>query len=314
METFRDIKPGLLKQSAVALGFFDGVHLGHQAVITKAVREARRLGVPSALATFCDHPRTIITGKSPQLLTQLDQRLELFAGLGIDYTLAISFTEDISRLSADEYVRTTLLSALGCRSVAIGYNHHFGKDREGSPQRLNELGKQYGFDVHIVAEIFVDGVEVSSSRIREAIATAKVDAAGKLLGRPYSVSGQVIRGDGRGRGIGFPTANISIPEHQLLPARGVYAGATVLKDGRILPAVINIGFRPTVSQDQILTLEVHILDFNEDLYGQTVTVQFWRFLRAETKFENIQALKGQIELDCRTARDFLPVPPHLHAG
>jgi riboflavin kinase / FMN adenylyltransferase len=306
MDTYHEIKPGLLGSSAVALGFFDGVHPGHQAVIGAAVAEARRLGIPSAVATFRDHPRLVISGSAPKLLTVFEQRLELFEQLGVDATLAMSFTPDISHLSPQEYVRNVLIGALGAKAVSIGYNHHFGRNREGTPALLRKLGEENGFGVFVAPEVFVDGIEVSSSRIREALNGGDVAMAAKLLTRPYAVLGDVVRGQGRGKGIGFPTANLNVSEQQLLPARGVYAGIVRTKDGHRLPAVVNIGFRPTVANDQILTTEVHILDFDRDIYGEQLVLEFWQYLRAEAKFDNIDALKNQIGADCCNARNILP--------
>jgi riboflavin kinase/FMN adenylyltransferase len=306
MQTYHEIKPGLLGSSAVALGFFDGVHPGHQAVIGAAVAEARRLGIPAAVATFRDHPRLVISGAAPKLLTVFEQRLELFEQLGVDATLAISFSPDISHLSPQEYVRNVLIGALGAKAVSIGYNHHFGRNREGTPELLRSLGQENGFSVFVAPEVFVDGIEVSSSRIREALNRGDVSVAAKLLSRRYAVVGDVVRGQGRGKGIGFPTANLRVSEQQLLPARGVYAGVVRTAAGERLPSVVNIGFRPTVANDQIMTTEVHILDFDADIYGQQLELEFWQYLRSETKFDGIEALKNQIGADIRTARNVLP--------
>lgn len=309
MKVFYEIQPGLLEKSAIALGFFDGVHLGHQAVIDTAISDARKMGIVSALVTFKEHPRTLTTGKSPLLLTVLEQRLALAEQLGIDATVVLEFTEQICRLTPREYVRNILVESLGARSVSVGYNHRFGRNREGDPQLLRQLGAELGFAVHVAPPVLVNQSEVSSSRIREALANADVELAGKLLGRPYAVLGEVMRGQGRGRTLGFPTVNLKVSETQLLPARGVYAGLTQLADGRRLASVINLGVRPTVSSEGLLTVEAHILDFQDDLYDQKLSIEFWRFLRAETKFESIEALKNQIAADCQAALGFLPGRP-----
>lgn len=308
MKVFYEIRPGLLPKSAVALGFFDGVHLGHKAVIEASVADARQMDIACGLVTFREHPRTLTTGKSPMLLTVLEQRLDSFSALGVDSTLVLTFTEEICRLTPREYVQSVLVDCLGAKSVSVGYNHHFGRNREGNPELLRQLGAELGFGVHVAQPVLVEGAEVSSSRIREALGQADVELAGKLLGRPYAILGSVMRGQGRGRTLGFPTANLNVCDVQLLPASGVYAGMTRLLEGRVLPSVINLGFRPTVSADGALTVEVHILDFEGDLYDQTVSLEFWRYLRAETKFENLECLKNQIGSDCRVARDFLPGP------
>src|SRR4030095_10080756 len=204
MKVFYEIRPGLLPKSAVALGFFDGVHLGHQAVIEASVADARQMGIACGLVTFKEHPRTLTTGKSPLLLTVLEQRLQSFSVLGVDATLVLTFTEEICQLTASEYVQTVLLGALGARSVSVGYNHHFGRNRQGNPELLRELGHELGFGVHVAQPVLIEGGEVSSSRIREALGQADIELAGKLLGRPYSVLGSVMRGAGRRGTPGVP--------------------------------------------------------------------------------------------------------------
>lgn len=314
METYYEAKPGLLKKSALALGFFDGVHPGHRAVIKCALEDARRLSVPAALVTFAEHPRSLTLGKSPPLLTLIEERLELFAVAGVDACLVLTFTEDICRLSPREYVENVLVKAMGARSISVGYNHHFGRNREGDPRLLEELGREFGFSVNVASPVLLDGLEVSSSRIREALEAGDVDLCARLLGRQFSVSGSVRHGDGRGRQIGFPTANLGVSEQQILPARGVYAAVANLPDGRRLPAVVNLGYRPTVTDGQTLATEVHVLDFSENLYGKNIVVEFWSFLRAERKFDSVEQLQEQISADCLTARQMLPAAAICQAG
>jgi riboflavin kinase/FMN adenylyltransferase len=306
MKIFTEIKPGLLSRSAVALGFFDGVHLGHQAVIKAAVCQASKFGVTPALVTFRDHPRTLTAGKSPQLLTLIEDRLRLFEGLEVEATLVLTFSEELCRLGPAEYVESVLVKCFGAAFVSIGYNHRFGRNRQGDSALLAQLGQEFGFKVQVQVPVIVDDEEVSSSRIRQAVSGGDMELTSKLLGRPYSVSGEVMHGQARGRSIGFPTANLNISNLQLLPQPGVYAGICGLPDGRKLPSVINLGYRPTVTNDQMLSAEVHILDFSQDLYGQSLTLEFWRYLRAEEKFSSLGALGNQIESDCCTARAILP--------
>ncbi len=309
MDIYYESKPGLLKQSALALGYFDGVHCGHQAVIKKAVEDGRRLGIPAAVVTFKEHPRLLTLGKSPALLTTLEQRLALFAQLGLDATLVLSFTDELCRLSPSRYVETVLVKSLGARCVAVGFNHHFGSNREGNPALLEQLGYKFAFEVGVVQPLLLDGLEVSSSRIREALVKGDVGVARKLLGRTFTVASEVIQGDRRGRKLGFPTANLFISDTQILPGRGVYAGLACLPDGSRLPAVVNLGYRPTVTAGAFLTAEVHILDFQGELYGQSIQVEFWQFLRNETKFACINDLKRQISKDCLSARQLFPGGP-----
>lgn len=307
MEIFYEAKAGLLKKSAIALGFFDGVHPGHQVVIGKAVEEAHRLGVPAGVVTFKDHPRALTRGSAPLLLTVIEQRLELFEKLGVDASLVLSFTEDLCKLSPREYVETVLVGAMGAKSISVGYNHHFGRDREGNPALLRSLGEELDFCVHVAPMVFVDGIEVSSSRIRESIIATDMEGATKLLSRAFAVLGKVVHGEGRGRKLGFPTANMDISEVQLIPTRGVYAGrATLDGNDKKLAAVINVGYRPTFTgNDAGLLVEVHLLDFDEDIYGRTMQVEFLKFLRPEQKFDGVDALRKQITVDCKNARDFV---------
>lgn len=305
MKTFSEIKPGLLKRSSLALGFFDGVHPGHQAVIRKAVDEARVHNATPALITFKEHPRALTLGKSPPLLTMPEQRLELCEELGIEAALLLSFTEELCRLAPEDYVQQVLVECMGACSLSVGYNHRFGRNRVGTPELLAEIGKEKGYSVHVASEIMLDGAPVSSSRIRDALGQGDVELTRHLLGRPYAVKGTVERGDGRGRSIGFPTANTATPEELILPALGVYSGTCKLQNGEAYPCVINIGLRPTFGKNETPRTEVHIFDFNSDIYDQTLSINFLHFIRHEQKFNGIEELKTQILKDCEQARKMM---------
>ena len=305
METHFEIKPGLLKKSALALGFFDGVHPGHQAVIKKAVQEAQRLDAVPALITFREHPRALTLGKSPPLLTLPEQRLELCEQLGIEAVLLLSFTEALCRLAPADYVSQVLVDCMGARSLSVGYNHRFGRNREGDAQLLEDLGKTMNFSVHVTGQVLLESSEVSSSCIRQALSDGHIELANRLLGRAYAVPGLVGHGQERGRQIGFPTANLISAPELILPARGVYAGYCLLEQGSTHPCVINIGLRPTFGEDLSPSTEIHILDFDQDLYGSKMTVRFARFIRAEQKFASVDALTKQIHSDCQLARQML---------
>jgi riboflavin kinase/FMN adenylyltransferase len=321
LETFYEAKPGLLSKSSIALGFFDGVHLGHQVVIGNAVRRARELGVVPGVVTFRDHPRTLTQGVAPLLLTVIEQRLALFEQLGVEKALVLSFNEELCRLSPREYVENILVASMGAKSISVGFNHHFGRDREGNPDLLQALGREHGFDVQIAPAVYIDGLEVSSSKIRESLLIGNMDMAKELLSRPYALYGQVVKGDGRGRTVGFPTANLSCYEFQALPQTGVYAGTVSIGNGKPLTCVINVGYRPTfkkmqstsetadpgrvdAKESKALVVEVHIFDLAQDLYGQWLDVSFHKFLRAEQKFANVDALRAQIALDCASTKEF----------
>ncbi|MBX9669120.1 MAG: bifunctional riboflavin kinase/FAD synthetase [Candidatus Obscuribacterales bacterium] len=315
METYFEAQPSLVKESAIALGFFDGVHPGHQAVIGKAREEATRLGVPCGVVTFKDHPRTLTRGQSPLLLTMIDQRLALFEQIGVDVALVLSFTEELCRLSPTEYVETMLVGTMGARSISVGPNHHFGRDREGDASLLSTLGKKNNFAVHVAEMVNVEGHEVSSSAIREALTQSNLERAALLLSRPYALAGEVITGDRRGRTLGFPTANLSIYRFQQIPARGVYVGKAKL-DQTSFPCVINVGMRPTFhangegGPNDGLTVEAHLLDFEQDIYGKHIEIEFLSFLRSEQKFAGADSLKEQINLDIAKARQYLKEHGH----
>lgn len=302
LKTFYEIKPELLKRSSLALGFFDGVHPGHQAVIKKAVDEAKALGAVPAVITFKEHPRALTLGKSPPLLTLPEQRLEICEELGIEAALLLSFTEELCRLAPADYVQQVLVECMGACSLSVGFNHRFGRNRVGTPELLAELGKDMGFSVHVAPEVDIEGAPVSSSRIREALSESQVETARTLLGRAYAVHGQVVRGDGRGRTIGFPTANVECPEELIIPARSVYSGYCRLENGNNYACVINVGMRPTFGESNLSKTEVHIFDFNSDIYDQYMTVRFVDFIRNERKFAGIDELKAQIAADCETAK------------
>jgi riboflavin kinase/FMN adenylyltransferase len=317
LDIYFEPRPSLVESSAIALGFFDGVHPGHQVVITKAVSEASRLGVKSGVVTFRDHPRGLIAGKSPLLLTVIEQRLDLFASLGVDFALVLTFSEELCKLSPRQYVETMLVESLGARSISVGHNHHFGRDREGDAGLLTQFGSQHNFVVHAAPMVLVEGYEVSSSRIRKLINSKDLELANTLLSRPYALRGMVVHGAERGRKLGFPTANVLPADNQLVPPVGVYAGHAVLSNSRggsqasrTFAAVVNVGFRPTftaegVEGEKTATIEAHLLDFQGDLYDQTVEIQFHKFLRDEQKFDGLPSLVKQIGDDISVARAYL---------
>ncbi|MBI5172672.1 MAG: bifunctional riboflavin kinase/FAD synthetase [Candidatus Obscuribacter sp.] len=318
LEVFYEPQPGLIDRSAIALGFFDGVHPGHQVVISRAVSEASRLKARSGVVTFKDHPRGLTRGQAPLLLSVIEERLSLFDQLGVDFALVLTFSEELCRLSPSEYVETMLVECLGARSISVGHNHHFGRDREGDAKLLERIGKEKDFVVHAADMVYVDGLEVSSSRIRDLVIGKNLDLAARLLSRPFSLRGTVVRGDMRGRTLGFPTANVQHAFNQLVPPCGVYAGfAQVLDEpGEKRLCVINIGVRPTFKNPElkismgttepILTVEAHLLDFDGDLYDKPMKLEFHKHLRDERKFDNLDALKAQIGEDCSMAKNSLP--------
>ena len=308
MQVIRDNQPSdISKRSVVTIGAYDGVHRGHQAVIGQVRKEAQQLGCQSVVVTFDKHPASVVRPESaPKLLTDLDQKLELLQQTGIDATLIVEFNRERSTEDPALFVKRVLVDTLRAQVVVVGEDFHFGFNRGGNVAMLRELGKQFDFQVEPVKLIArPDGVEepVSSTSIRRALAGGQVETATNLLGRAYEVRGVVVNGDKRGRIIGFPTANVEVPNAMCLPADGVYAGKFQCDDGSVHACAINLGRRPTFFEhaDHSL-LEAHLLDFDGDLYGQKVSVTFEHFLRSERKFDGLEAIKTQLQLDVAAAR------------
>jgi len=308
MQLIRDNQPSdNSKRSVVTIGAYDGVHRGHQAVIGQVRKEAQQLGCQSVVVTFDKHPASVVRPESaPKLLTDLDQKLELLQQTGIDATLIVEFNRERSTEDPALFVKRVLVDTLRAQVVVVGEDFHFGFNRGGNVAMLRELGKQFDFQVEPVKLIArPDGVEepVSSTSIRRALAGGQVEIATNLLGRAYEVRGVVVNGDKRGRTIGFPTANVEVPNAMCLPADGVYAGKFKCDDGSMHACAINLGRRPTFFEhaDHSL-LEAHLLDFAGDLYGQKVSVTFEHFLRSERKFDGLEAIKTQLQLDVAAAR------------
>jgi riboflavin kinase/FMN adenylyltransferase len=296
--------------TAVTIGFFDGVHLGHQVVVGEVRRLAAELGARSAVVTFDRHPASVVRPESaPQLLTTLEQRLELLAATGVDYAVVVRFDEERSLESAEDFVRHELVDCLGARAVVVGADFHFGHGRKGDVALLERMGGEHGFEVDGI-ELVASGAEgarsVSSTAIRAALAEGDVADANRMLGRPHEVRGVVQTGDKRGRELGFPTANVAVPDELQLPADGIYAGWYVRPDGTALPTAISLGRRPTFYEAQPYSLlEAHVLDFSGDLYGEEACVRFVARLRGEERFESVEALVEQIGRDVARARDVL---------
>ncbi|MCE0483237.1 MAG: riboflavin biosynthesis protein RibF [Methylacidiphilales bacterium] len=282
--------------TGLAIGVFDGVHLGHQAVV-------RSLTGNVAALTFEPHPLAVIApDRVPPRLTTLQQKLAYLRSQGTVAVVAVKFDEALRELSASDFVREIRRVFPDLKEVAIGQNWSFGRNREGNAARLSELAREYGFTVKAIAPVEFDGASVSSTRIREAILQRKFDLAAKLLGRSYAVAGLVTHGDERGRQLGFPTANLAEIE-QLLPPRGIYAvRARVAANLTKYRAVMNLGQRPTFTSNGIDSLEVHLLDFDADLYGQRLWVSDMIWIRDEKSFPNADALKAQIITDIAKAR------------
>jgi riboflavin kinase/FMN adenylyltransferase len=292
------------KGAVLAVGTFDGVHAGHRRLVSRAQDLAAKRGAPSAVFTFVEHPRSVLRPDHPvSLLTPWPEKLERLGDLGLDACFAAHFTPDLSLLSPEDFVRRILVDELGVAAVVTGFNFHFGHGQAGNPEVLRALGEKYGFPVEIVPPVEGDGGLISSTRLRELLATGHVEAANGILGYDYTLTGTVIHGDKRGRTIGFPTANLDVPREKLLPAYGVYACWAQLGDQR-LPAVVNIGQRPTFDPPKLM-IEAHLFDWEGDIYGETLAVSLVQRIRGEQAFPSVQALIAQITADCARARIML---------
>lgn len=298
---------------------FDGMHVGHGMVLENALREARLLGVPSVVVSFANHPQFLISQTPTQLLSSLDERLAYIEQLGFDAALILDFDEWLMNLPAEEFIRQILLDRLGVKSVTVGYDHRFGKNRRGDGEMLKLAGQQYGFDVQIIDPVRLSmeppegaGQIVSSTLIRKLLAYGDIEQANRLLGRPYSLTGIVEEGLQRGRQLGFPTANLAIEPHRLVPANGTYGGYAEL-NGTCYRAVCNIGLCPTFGDQDRKRVEIHLLDYaGEAFYDTTLRMSFLHKIRDEQKFPSIDALIHQIRQDCHWVQNTVESPNSVH--
>jgi len=282
----------------VTIGTFDGVHLGHQAIFSKMKKEAEKTSGETVVITFSPHPRLVLYKDSVNLkfINTREKKIERLEKVGIDHLIIIPFTKEFARNSSEQFIADYVVKYVHPAKVIIGYDHHFGKNREGSIRLLEGLKKQFGYEVEEVRPLYVNGAPVSSTRIRNLLHDGNVKEANRMLGYEYAITGKVVRGQRIGHKIGYPTANLEIPnEYKLITANGVYA-CRVLLENRILKGMGNIGVRPTIDHGD-LTIEVNIFDFDEDIYGENITIQFVDRLRDEKKFKGLEELKVQLAKD-----------------
>jgi riboflavin kinase/FMN adenylyltransferase len=285
----------------LAVGDFDGVHLGHREVIRRAVKTAADLKLPASVMTFHPHPREVLGQERYALsLTPMERKMELFAELGLDYVYVVTFDENLMRMQPEQFVEQMLLP-LRVETVIVGFDFTFGFQGKGTPDTLAQLSKGK-FAVEVVRPFQIEDCKVSSTAIRDALDEGDVQKAAKLLGRRYSIRGKVVHGDARGRTIGFPTANLSTGEAYVIPRNGVYAIKAEI-DGKSWDGVMNIGVKPTFATGELKrTIEAHLFDFSQDIYGKEMSIEFVAFIRSERKFASVQELIEQIRRDAETAK------------
>jgi riboflavin kinase/FMN adenylyltransferase len=286
----------------LAIGVFDGVHRGHQAVISTSASHAEAENGTQVVVTFDPHPMKVLRPPSaPHLLTATEHKIALIRDLGVRHLLIIKFDKEFAATEPEDFVRQLVANSKPLREICVGHEWSFGKNRRGNLDLLKKLGAEFGFDVVAIAPVTVNGAVVSSTAIRKAVQAGDFVKAAEMLGRGYTILGTVVGGDNLGKKIGFPTANLSAHSEQF-PPNGVYL-AEALLDGAVYPGVVNLGVRPTMAEKSERVLEIHLLDFNHDIYGKDLEVRFIRFFRPEKKFESIDALVRQINVDVQQARE-----------
>lgn len=295
-----------IKNAVVTTGTFDGVHIGHQKILNRIQELAKAIDGETVIITFFPHPRLVLypEDNNLKLINTLEEKISLLQARGIDHLLIIPFTPEFSRLTSEQFIREILIDKINTKKLVIGYDHHFGRNREGSFEHLKQYAPQYGFEVEEIPEQDVNDVAVSSTKIRAAIEECAVETANTYLGYPFSISGKVIKGDQIGRTLGYPTANLYIEQrYKLLPGDGIYAVA-VHHQEQSHKGMLYIGHRPTIEGMQ-RNIEVNILDFDQDIYDETLTVDLLHFIRPDQKFNGLEALIAQMDKDLAKTRELL---------
>ena len=300
-----------IKNAVVTIGTFDGVHIGHQKIISRLQEVARQKGGETVILTFFPHPRMILhpDDLNIKLISTMDEKAERLANLGIDHLIITPFTRDFSNLSPQEYIREVLVKKIGTNQIIIGYDHRFGKDRSGGLKELQHYSSELGYEVEEIPKQDIDDVAISSTKIRNAILSGDTKTAENFLGYPFTLTGKVIKGDQIGRQLGFPTANLFIVEsYKLIPADGIYAVHVDFKNKesnlKRANGMAYIGHRPTIN-GMSRNIEVNIFDFQEDIYGQSIRLNFLEYMRDDQKFNSLEELKEQLSLDEIKARNLL---------
>lgn len=287
-----------LNYAVVTSGTFDGVHVGHQKILTRVCEISQRHQGESVVLTFWPHPRLVLHPEddSLKLLNTFEEKAALLKDQGINHLIRIPFTKEFSQLTSEQFIRNILVDTIGTKKLVIGYDHHFGKNREGSFEQLKQNGPKYGFEVEEIPQQEVDHIGVSSTKIRKALEEGDIETATHLLGKPYSLTGRVIAGDKLGRLMGYPTANIEVDtKFKLIPMDGIYA-VTLLHESNSYRGMLYIGNRPTINGTK-QNIEVNIFNFSENIYGESLTIHIHKMIRGDQKFSDLEALKNQLKLD-----------------
>lgn len=300
LEEFRQ-----LEYAVVTSGTFDGVHFGHQKILERLNEITKKNGGESVLLTYWPHPRMLLfPDQELFLLSSIEEKAKLLSQRHVDHLIVIPFTAEFAAMSSEEFIFDILVNKIGTKKLVIGYDHRFGKNRSGSFEELKKDGPVYGFEVEEIPKQMIENNAVSSTKIRRALSEGRIEIADEYLGRPYTIIGKVIEGDKIGRTINFPTANIEVIfKHKLIPAEGIFA-VRVTINGRCHNGMLNIGYRPTFGGTQ-KRMEVHIFDFDQNIYGQKITLEFYSKIRSEIKFQNVGALKAQLNMDKEAAQKIL---------
>ncbi|RUA11632.1 MAG: riboflavin biosynthesis protein RibF [Flavobacteriia bacterium] len=309
MKVYHSIKDFAEKDrcTILTIGTFDGVHLGHQKIIQRLNRIKAEENGKTAILTFFPHPRRVLNrGNEIKMLTTIDEKIDLLDKLGLDFLIIEPFTKEFSDLPAREFVKDLLVDQLKIKILVIGYDHQFGKNREGDYEQMKEFGEEFGFRLEKIPVHDFENVAISSTKIRKALENGNIEKANQYLGYEYFLTGEVIKGQGLGKKMSYPTINIHISEdYKLIPKTGVYTVKTRIGKKTVF-GIMNIGFRPTVD-GKYQTIEVHLLDFNADLYGENIRIRMLKRIREEKKFESLEALTKQIRKDEETAREWLGI-------
>ncbi|MEO0525800.1 MAG: bifunctional riboflavin kinase/FAD synthetase [Bacteroidota bacterium] len=292
--------------TAITIGTFDGVHIGHRRLLERLINNAKTLGLKSTVLTFFPHPRMVLQKDADiKLLNTIEERAQILEKIGLDYLIVHPFTHEFSRLSATEFVRDMLVNSLMTKKIIIGYDHRFGRNRNANIQDLVTFGNTFDFEVEEISAQEIDDVSVSSTKIRKALKDGDIKTANSYLGYAYMLTGKVTKGKGLGRQLNFPTANLFIEEsYKLIPKNGVYVVKSEWKD-RVIFGMMNIGYNPTVSGTE-KSIEIHFFDFDEDLYGQKIQIHIIDWIRDEHKFNSVEELKKQLEKDRATSMSLIP--------